>query len=395
VKEFALILEYGIDSAPGYGINSGLQRHLDHYSLFIMLNSLTIKNFTVFSEAKLEFSPGLNVVIGENATGKSHLLKLVYAITSIWHEAATEYEELPGQITSGGSKNWWQRRLAEKLVSVFKPDRLGHLSRRDTGRQPTEINATLFTNSNHDETLKFAFTAQSKKEVEILQIPSQGLSTLPIFLPAKDVLELYPGLVKLYEDRELTMDETYPDLCKSLSRVLLKKPPAPTLAVVLDALEKLLGGKVHLEKGRFYVKPPHQKAMEISLIADGLRKIATLTHLIANASLKPQSLLLWDEIETHLNAKLLTPFSHLLMELVDKHQMQIILTTHNFFLMKELSLLVELSNHQIPARFFSLRTDKVGVAVEQGDLLEDLQTIVVLDEWLQLDDREQTLFLHG
>ena len=35
------------------------------------------------------------------------------------------------------------------------------------------------------------------------------------------------------------------------------------------------------------------------------------------------------------------------------------------------------------------------VAVEQGDLLEDLQTIVVLDEWLQLDDREQALFLHG
>lgn len=359
-----------------------------------MLSSLTIKNFTVFSEAQLEFSPGLNVVIGENATGKSHLLKLAYAITSIWHEATNEHEDLPGKITSGGSKHWWQRRLAEKLVGVFKPDRLGHLSRRDTGQQPTEINVTLF-NSNHDETLKFAFTAQSKKEVEILQIPHQCLPTLPIFLPAKDVLELYPGLVKLYEDRELTMDETYPDLCKSLSRVLLNRLPVPTLAIVLEALEKILGGKIHLEKGRFYFKPPHQKTMEISLMADGLRKIATLAHLIANASLKPQSLLLWDELETHLNAKLLTPLSHLLMELVDKHQMQIILTTHNFFLMKELSLLVELSNNQVPARFFSLRTDEVGVAVEQGDLLEDLQTIVLLDEWLQLDDREQTLFLHG
>jgi AAA15 family ATPase/GTPase len=361
-----------------------------------MLNSLTIKNFTVFSEAQLEFSPGLNVVIGENATGKSHLLKLVYAITSIWHEATNKHEDLPGKITSGSSKPWWQRRLAEKLVGVFKPDQLGHLSSRDTGRQPTKINATLFTNHNRDNTLKFAFTAQSKKAVEILQIPHQGLPLLPIFLPAKDVLELYPGLVKLYEDRELTLDETYPDLCKSLSRFLLKRQPAQTIAIVLDALETILGGKVHLENGRFYFKPPRQKAMEVSLMADGPRKIATLAHLIANASLQPQSLLLWDEIETHLNAKLLTPLSHLLMALVEKHQMQMILTTHNLFLMKELSLLVELSKKQIPARFFSLRTDdKIGVVVEQGDLLEDLQTIVVLDEWLQLDDREQALFLHG
>jgi DNA repair ATPase RecN len=40
-----------------------------------MLTRLVLKNLTVFSEADFVFEPGLNVVVGENGTGKSHLLK--------------------------------------------------------------------------------------------------------------------------------------------------------------------------------------------------------------------------------------------------------------------------------------------------------------------------------
>ncbi len=59
--------------------------------------------------------------------------------------------------------------------------------------------------------------------------------------------------------------------------------------------------------------------------------------------------------------------------------------------MKELSLLIE-STPNMPARFFSLRTDNAGVAVEEGRILEDLNTIVVLDEVLAQDDREQDFY---
>ena len=45
-----------------------------------MLERLGLKNFTVFQDEILTFSPGLNVVIGANGTGKSHLLKLAYSI---------------------------------------------------------------------------------------------------------------------------------------------------------------------------------------------------------------------------------------------------------------------------------------------------------------------------
>jgi len=355
-----------------------------------MLKSLTTKNFTLFSDAQIEFSPGLNVIIGENNTGKSHLLKLAYTIAAVWYEAAAEHQNIPGKISSKGSKSWWQRRLAEKLVGIFKPDKLGHLFHRPGGRQKAQIEAQMFAFKN-DQRLKFAFSANTQKEVEILQTPLEFPSAPPIFLPSKEVLSFYPGFVKLYEDRELTVDETYPDLCKALSGFLLKGSKAKRYATFIEPLETLLGGQLKLKEGRFYLKPSRQKNMEISLVAEGLRKIGTLTYLAANGSLK--NLLLWDEPEIDLNAKMLTQLASSLIELVEKYQMQVILATHSFFLMKELSVRVEISKGQIPAQFISLvPTD---AQVEQGGLLEDLATIKVLDEILAQDDRVQQWFYEG
>ncbi len=44
-----------------------------------MIQSLEIKNFTVFGEARLDFGRHLNVIAGENGSAKTHLLKLAYA----------------------------------------------------------------------------------------------------------------------------------------------------------------------------------------------------------------------------------------------------------------------------------------------------------------------------
>ena len=81
-----------------------------------MLRALEIKNFTVFEEAKLEFSPGLNVVIGENGTGKSHLLKLGYSMMQVSFES--------GVVGLLGSE---QERITRQLRSVFHTEKLGNL----------------------------------------------------------------------------------------------------------------------------------------------------------------------------------------------------------------------------------------------------------------------------
>lgn len=44
-----------------------------------VLKKLKLKNFTAFPDAQLEFAKRLNVIVGVNGVGKTHLLKLPYA----------------------------------------------------------------------------------------------------------------------------------------------------------------------------------------------------------------------------------------------------------------------------------------------------------------------------
>ena len=47
-----------------------------------MLQSPHLTNVTLFQQAELNFSPGINVFVGENGCGKTHLLKLGFAMAS-------------------------------------------------------------------------------------------------------------------------------------------------------------------------------------------------------------------------------------------------------------------------------------------------------------------------
>ena len=45
------------------------------------IRRLELENFTCFTKAEMNFSSGINVFIGENGTGKTHVLKALYALT--------------------------------------------------------------------------------------------------------------------------------------------------------------------------------------------------------------------------------------------------------------------------------------------------------------------------
>ena len=46
-----------------------------------MITQLQLKNFTAFSELTIDFSPGINIIIGENGTGKTQLLRAILAMS--------------------------------------------------------------------------------------------------------------------------------------------------------------------------------------------------------------------------------------------------------------------------------------------------------------------------
>ena len=43
------------------------------------LTNIEADNFTVFDDIKIPFNKGLNILVGENGMGKTHVMKLAYA----------------------------------------------------------------------------------------------------------------------------------------------------------------------------------------------------------------------------------------------------------------------------------------------------------------------------
>ena len=355
-----------------------------------MLKSLVIENFTAFASARLDFGTRLNVIIGENGLGKTHLLKLPYAVLA----ALAEPEPSPNgrRLTKGEL----QRGLARKLVGVFRPESLGRLARRQRGRERARIELVFsdardeneLSSSEPEIRLVFRFATNSQTEVVIETMPADRASAPPVFLPTRELLTLYPGLRAQYRSRYLDIEETWIDSCELLEKPALRGPTEQKIGNVLRPIEQAMNGKVVLDhNGRFYLKSYGQGTFEMPLVAEGHRKFAMLAQLLVNGSLLERGFLFWDEPEANLNPVLIRGAAEAIVKMCSAG-IQTFVATHSLFLLRELEILLQSEEPGGDSyRWFALRRGDSGVEVEQGDSPEGLQTIASLDASLGQSDR--------
>lgn len=345
-----------------------------------MLNSLAIKRFTVFRDECITLSPSLNVIVGENSMGKSHLLKLAYALI------ATSAEQ--GRKPNAGepTKAVLQKAYGEKLAGVFKPESgIGRLVRRKQGRERCEVGAA-FSDAALDTHISFA--TRSKSDVQVDELPTAWEQQSPLYMPTRELMTIYPNFVSVYEQHYLEFEETWRDTCLLLGSPLRRGPRPTEMAELMVPVEKALGGRVELTSGRFYLDIPGVGNLEMPLVAEGHRKLAMLAQLIANGVIQKQGYLFWDEPEANLNPRLIRLVANVIHQLAAKG-VQVFLATHSFFLMKELELLSKPT--PLVRRYIGLTADPDdagGAAVQQADDMTGLTSIVALDEELAQYDRE-------
>ncbi len=342
-----------------------------------MIRSLDVENFTVFPHATLKFGTHLNVFVGENGAGKTHLLKLAYSVLS------TSAEE--GRKPQGGAptKAVLQPRLAEKLVNVFRPEALGRLATRKPGRTRCDVEMA-FVNAKWD--LGFGFATQSKADVQLSKAPQVWIDTAPAFLPTRELLTIYPGFISIYENHYLEFEETWRDTCLLLGAPLKRGVKEARVRELLKPLEEAMGGTIDLDKnGRFYLSIESGR-MEMPLVAEGLRKLAMLARLVATGALLDKGCLFWDEPEANLNPRIIKRVAKTIVDLGD-NGIQVFIATHSLFLLRELEIL--LGERKVDeARFFGLHFgEDGGVHVEQGPTAADVGDMAVLDEELEQTDR--------
>lgn len=349
-----------------------------------MLKQMTVKNLTVFADADLQFSPHLNVIVGENGAGKTHILKMAYSISAAMWEGRRRAVATTAADMAPPTKSGLQVRLAEKLVNVFRPEALGRLARRQQGHSRCEVTLRF---DKPDLDISFGFSTQSKTEVDIAKLPKRWPDIAPAYLPTRELLTIYPNFVSVYEGHYLELEETWRDTCVLLGAPLQRGPKERRIRKLLEPLEKAMEGSVELDKsGRFYLRNASGR-MEMPLVAEGLRKFAMLAQLIATGALLDKGYLFWDEPEANLNPKLVRRVAESIVAL-SRDGIQIFLATHSLFLLRELEmLLANKEGSTLSARFFGLHPGVEGVAVHQGESLDDIGDITALEESLQQSDR--------
>ena len=229
------------------------------------------ENFTVFEDITIPFSKGLNVLIGENGVGKTHIMKLAYAACQ-----ASKHDVS----------------FSQKTTMLFRPDQssIGRLvNRNKNGNNTAKV-------SVESDTAKIGmlFSTKTKKwdaEIKTEEKWEKQMSDLTsVFIPAKEILSNAWNLDAAVKMGNVEFDDTYLDIIAAAK-------------------------------------------LEFNLVAEGLRKIALLWQLIKNGTLEKGSVLFWDEPEANINPKYIPVLAELLI-MLEREEVQIFVSTHDYFLSK-------------------------------------------------------------
>jgi Recombinational DNA repair ATPase (RecF pathway) len=351
-----------------------------------MINNISISNFTNFQRNTFKFSNGINVFIGKNGTGKTHVLKSLAATINANNSFLSGLRD---------SKEFKGGLIAENLIAYFKPDKLGNLVHK-TVPQPKPLDnantsSRLEANINisiDNKRLEYRFSSIAQTNVSI-SVDDKWEKIDSLYIPPREMLSLFEGFIGLTEKREISFDDTYISLAKALNVPLLKEGYNNPLQGAIDILQKELNFKVIQANGRFYIKDEYRQ-IEAHLVAEGFRKLASVMYLILNGELKENSILFWDEPEANLNPTLIKVVVLFMLEL-SRCGIQLFIATHDYLLTHLLSLYAEYRNLKDTPdmKFFCLSTDSNNIVVEEGTELSAIENNPILNEYADFYNLEQ------
>lgn len=293
------------------------------------IDVVRLKNFTVFDDFELKLANGVNVFIGENGTGKTHLLKAIYAVCE-----AIRNPEVDGKFLSQCfNENDAECQLLRNTGTVTLT-----VSVVPEGTEGTHIVGAMTIPMDIDERREYNPNA---KEIlpknYFLEFP-RGIKYLATYVPSKDMLTHSNGFLAMASKyQRFPFDKTLTDILRRTSEWTLKEPPA-LARNVLPVLESMLKGRITFDGNDFCVEKHDGRKISFKTEAEGLKKIGLLWQLLMTENIIPNGILIWDEPEANLNPKFLPNLAECLLEL-SRGGVQIVLSTHNYIFAKYFDVL--------------------------------------------------------
>ena len=369
-----------------------------------MLKQLRLQQVTVFKDANFDFGPGLNVLIGDNGTGKTQVLKLGYLFCRAWPDLMNKRSTLSEQRA--------EVYLDERLAGLFRLKDPGDLIRhghKNGARLSAEVEGHIPTlqirtasepasrSPGLPEAMPWDIQLKREKSGAGVRVVAQTLPVgaaanaflpRPIYVPSKEIVSLFKGLVGLFEHyRGFPLDDTYRDLAVAMS-TLETQQQSPLFPEVAQRIRAVLGGDLKLEDGDLVFVREDGSQLQSQLMAEGHRKLALLIYMLRTGLVEIGSTLFWDEPEANLNPAAIRLLAQALHAMANMGA-QIIVATHSLFLLREFEIL-QLASQRANVgviRYFGLGATKAGVKVTQGNDVTAIDPLVLLDENLNQSGR--------
>ena len=282
------------------------------------IKKVQIKNITVFDKMELEFSPGINVFVGDNGVGKTHLMKILYSACQASDPKVS---------------------FSQKMVRCFCPDdyKIARLIHRKQGMVDACVRVTSQDGAD-SKAISAAFNNKTKKwDANISGIDGwekHAEMLKSVFIPAKEILSNSFNLNAAVEKNNIIVDDTYLDIINAAKIDISVGKDAAKKRDILKRIEEIINGKVtfDVKRDEFYLRRKGTK-FEFNLVAEGLRKFALLWQLIKNGALMNGAILFWDEPEANINPIHIPVIVEILLEL-QRNGVQIFVSTHDYILAK-------------------------------------------------------------
>lgn len=340
------------------------------------IKCIGLKNFTVFEDFRLEVSSGINVFVGENGTGKTHLLKALYAACEITKDKSLGANFLGKCFKNHGS------------VDFFKNDK------------NRELDVYLKADCNNKEYIAVILTVPIVRNIKnvrsnVASVLSSDKTELKggsyhihlqenvifdaTFIPCKDMLTHSDGLPAMADKYKVPFDKTLTNIISTATNWTLNDPPDIAIRI-LPVLEKMLDGKIIFDHGEFIVQKKDGRMINFAVEAEGFKKVGLLWQLLMNGSISEDSILIWDEPEANLNPKFLPYIVECLLEL-SRHGVQIFLSTHNYIFAKYFNVRAKDSDSLM---FHALYLENGNVQVESNKIFSSLKNNAIMQTFDQL-----------
>ena len=205
------------------------------------VKTLKLKNFMLFEETEIDWSENINIICGENSTGKTTLLKVMYSMLKPISKGALR----------PGTKEIGEQRFVEKLQGVFRPDemKIGRLVSRKSGSSRTDYSVVL----DKGQKLSIGFGNRRENHVDIElegTIPLDNVDV--IYIPTKEMISTTEHFATLYEEYHIDFEEMYYDLAKLLDRPLSKTANTEEQNEILKNFEEIMKGRIVQKDNKFF-----------------------------------------------------------------------------------------------------------------------------------------------